>query len=400
MKHEAFRNPLSSKIHTPGYGIELQCVVGVSDLERCSADGKFFTTTWHDEILYYQSIGAVLLATMLPAVGVHLRDLYSTTVEFITLRSNLFFLGRRTTGYLETSRLMTFLIDPCTALIHLRYRSDNSQESLDCSACPPHSSAPPSPCLSMRRASEASKAEFTRSRIEITNLEERCKLLESTLQETKELLRMRDEEVEKLKNSLSRSDRRRSDGDQKQRLQAIENGLALGRHQMGLNRRQGKKEEDEGQDIAQSMSILQEQSAHTRSLEIFLTKTDQWSGAQVIQAVHDLNCEILQFAASASEICTFDRSPRKAPTQGAQDIIPRLGQKLSRMLATRDHAQDPILAQLALQGCISIFISTALSSFCIGLQKQSNNVLSTIYLHIASTGESRVCPQVAPLNLW
>jgi hypothetical protein len=135
------------------------------------------------------------------------------------------------------------------------------------------------------------------------------------------------------------------------------------------------------------MSIDQEQAAHTKSLEIFLTKTDVWSGAQVIQTVLDLNSEVLQYAAAASEICVFDRCPQAAPPPGLQDIATRLGLKFSRVLATRDHAQDPILVQFALQGCISTLVSIALSSFCIGLQGKSNGILSTIYSRIASSGE-------------
>jgi len=131
--------------------------------------------------------------------------------------------------------------------------------------------------------------------------------------------------------------------------------------------------------------MFEEQHAQARSVETFLTKTDLWSGAQVIQAIRDLNSEILQFSASASEICAFDKQSRPSSriTQASSDTQARMGPHLTRLLAARDHAQDPILVQLALQGCASSCIARALSSsFCIGLSSKSDSILSGIYSHM------------------
>ena len=239
----------------------------------------------------------------------------------------------------------------------------------------------------MRRDLETARAELSRSRTQLTALEDRCKLLENSLRETQEALRLKESQLTHIKNVSTKSSRRRSDASQKRRsllsaISSLENDLEL----VSAN-------PDHRSPIARSvrgddLSIAQEQAAHTKSLEIFLTKTDIWSGAQIIQAVIDLNSEVFQYAAAASDMCIFDRCPQAALSQGLQDITNRLGPKFSLMLATRDHAQDPILVQFALQGCISTLVSIALSSFCIGLQGKSNVILSTIYSHIASSGES------------
>jgi len=126
--------------------------------------------------------------------------------------------------------------------------------------------------------------------------------------------------------------------------------------------------------------------AQKRSSEYFLTRTDGgWSGAQVLQAVHDLNSEILQFSAAATELCKFERNSTTSPSkliQATHDVSSRVGQNAAHILSNRDHSQDPILVQIALQGCIVACIKKALSAFCMGFPSKHDTVLSQIYSHI------------------
>jgi len=48
-------------------------------------------------------------------------------------------------------------------------------------------------------------------------------------------------------------------------------------------------------------------------------------------------------------------------------------------LSSRDHVQDPILVQLALQSCVATCIARAMSTFCFGYAAKPNAVLSQIY---------------------
>ncbi|KAG2018289.1 hypothetical protein CC2G_007728 [Coprinopsis cinerea AmutBmut pab1-1] len=181
-------------------------------------------------------------------------------------------------------------------------------------------------------------------------------------------------------------------------------------------------------------STLTEHLAQHRSSETFLTRTDTWSGAQVIQAVHDINSQILQFAASATEMCRFVSRevcasvgvspvdagvvpPPPASSSGSSstssssgttttmggandsvaarlaakldpslkgsrsynDTLPRLGAALTNLLASYDHSNDPILVQLALQTLVCVAAKKAWESFCLGLPGKSDGVLAVIY---------------------
>ncbi|KAF5342412.1 hypothetical protein D9611_001807 [Ephemerocybe angulata] len=153
-----------------------------------------------------------------------------------------------------------------------------------------------------------------------------------------------------------------------------------------------------------------EAHAQQRSADEFLTRTDSWSGAQVLQAVNDINSEVVQFAAVVTEMCRF--APREVPspspsptpysvpggsgsrsraqdnngdmnqlkgTKPYADTAARLGGALTHLLATYDHSNDPILVQLALQACVCIAAKRAWESFCLGLPAKSDGVLGAIY---------------------
>lgn len=125
-------------------------------------------------------------------------------------------------------------------------------------------------------------------------------------------------------------------------------------------------------------------------LEVFLTKTDSWSGAQVIEAVQDLNSEILQLSAAAAELTTVAHRRAKYPpakvAQAGKDTASRLGPMFARILATRNHSQDPTLIQFSLQACMTTCTARLLSGFCIGLPIMPNELFSQLYFHMQATG--------------
>lgn len=184
-------------------------------------------------------------------------------------------------------------------------------------------------------------------------------MLERTLKETKALLKARDAEL---------SARVRSD------LEERRSGGADSTPSNGL-------------DIA--ILATEEDKALMKSAEAFMTRVDSWSGAQVLQAVQDLNFEVLQFAAAATELSTFPngKSHSKATARAVQETSSRLGLNLARILSTRDHSQDPMLVQLALQGCISTCVARALTPFCMGFPSKPDGILSQIYAHMFMAGE-------------
>ena len=203
----------------------------------------------------------------------------------------------------------------------------------------PSSALPVTVVGDMRRELEHTKSDLARSNAELVRLHDRCRRLERSLRDSRDELRTRDDEIDKLRRHPSSAD--------------------------------------------------DEQQARARTADAYLTRTDTWSGAQVLQAVHDINLEILQFAAAATEVCAFDHSARPSSSRAIQamhDTSARLGPNLARILANRDHSLDPILVQLALQGCLTLCVTRALSSFCVGFPSKSDSLLHQIHRRMALAG--------------
>ncbi|KAF7799775.1 hypothetical protein EIP86_011017 [Pleurotus ostreatoroseus] len=287
---------------------------------------------------------------------------------------------------------------------------------------------------------------------------ERCKQLERTLREVQDLLRERDREIDTLKKERDRllverehdrkvmrdrelvrarervleqqrereREREREQERQKEREREKEREKERERER---ERQQDREQEERRRRFSSERNFRRarsqtpttpthssysgmnpdvEQVAQLRSLDVFMTKTDGWSGAQVIQAVEDLNAEITHFAASATEVCVFDRPPmhagsrrsRRGRSRGgfanvdgralvtsmhldeAADIAPWLGPSFARILASRDHTQDPVLVQLALQASIATCCARSLSLFCVGFPAKLDGMLSRVFAHM------------------
>jgi hypothetical protein len=137
--------------------------------------------------------------------------------------------------------------------------------------------------------------------------------------------------------------------------------------------------------------------AHIRSFDVFMTKTDTWSGAQVIQAVKDLNSEIQQFTASLTEAhYAIHANTRGDPPQidpnaltlAKRNTATRLGVPLMHLLSARDNSGDSsMLIQPALQAALCTIIDQTLSSFYIGFPAKYNTLLNHLYLHMSSHGK-------------
>lgn len=270
----------------------------------------------------------------------------------------------------------------------------------------------------MRRELEFTRTELARTKNDVAMLEDRCKILEKTLKDTREILRAREAEVEKVRKERDRerkhSERRRSDS-VPQVQSAHKNDVAHPRRSSAdirsgapqPNGRSGTLGKSPASPSGPSRSPpprastvspkhnplgAAEDRARLRSTEAYLTRTDSWSGAQVLQAVQDINSEILQFAASATEVCTFAPTPEtraiyaSRSAQAMHDTTSRLGPKFARILSSRDHSQDPLLVQWALQGSVALCIARALSAFCLGFPTDADSILSQIYKRMSLAG--------------
>ena len=126
--------------------------------------------------------------------------------------------------------------------------------------------------------------------------------------------------------------------------------------------------------------VLRERIEEVESLKSFLSKTDEWSGAQLIQSLRDLNAEIVQLSASiADEFApTFDRRVDRTRPSDRELLNGSIGPVLTRLLAIRDHASDPTLVQFAIQAWEIYCISRVFDSFCFGLPGEVDQILTSV----------------------
>jgi len=264
---------------------------------------------------------------------------------------------------------------------------------------------------------------------ELSNLLDRCKLLESTLKARDREIHDLRKERELLLEERKRMQRRMAQQEAAQAA-AVANALAsVARPAPTPPPKPSKARsstasrsrlEDSGSSSTESFStsfsrrtyrtsstsmasihggptLQDEYIAHLKSFDVFMTKTDSWSGAQVVQAVKDLNSEVLQFSASLAElhyaIDTNNGGARPAMnpnalSQAKQNTATRLGVPFMHLLSTRDHSQDSsMLVQFALQATLCSIIDRILASFCVGFPAKYDALLSQVYLRMCSSGK-------------
>ncbi|KAH9944811.1 hypothetical protein B0H21DRAFT_438941 [Amylocystis lapponica] len=352
----------------------------------------------------------------------HVRVPNDSTVEFFSIRAPLY----SARPPIDSGDL-TPVADPiakltreCSAL-RLRLATAERREriSLYGSSAPSSAHTPPPYTLTLPAPHALDTAHINAHRdavrsqvqIEAMKLAERYKVLEKTLRDVQEALRSKDREIESLKKERDRIIAERDH--ERTRNRALSQSLAQAAskhaetklqaqhtHQNGADRHsrnrdqsrsrhQAVRKTDELPPVpppAPHVSADAEHIARTRSMDVYLTKTDSWSGAQVIQAVEDLNAEINQYAASATESCAFAKCARG---QGAglqeHEGAAWLGASFVRVLATRDHTQDPILVQLALQASIATCAARSLSLFCVGFPAKLDALLSRVLAHMQAS---------------
>jgi hypothetical protein len=315
------------------------------------------------------------LNAMLPAANLGLRGLYDTTVEFFALRSPTLS-SRGSSSDSEQERSLT-PVDPVARLTRecasLREKLNKADSRDAACVCRKHI-APGLTFASMRRELDETKRELAKSKMEAARLAERCNKLERTLWETREVVKARDAELHRLRQGTAVSAPAGI-----QRHDSTESQSESESSFRGIVSYDGAAET--GRDLPSSQ---EEDIAQRRASEGFMTRLDTWSGAQVLQATHDLNSEILQLSATATELCTFQKNhlPSAKLVQAMQDTTSRMGQRVSNVLSTRDHSQDPILVQLILQGCIATCVARAFSSFSMGFPSKHDAILRQIYSHM------------------
>lgn len=135
-------------------------------------------------------------------------------------------------------------------------------------------------------------------------------------------------------------------------------------------------------------TLLEARTRELKGAQIYLTKADTLSGAEVISLIDALNVEILQTSAFISDSFDFARQLAHADEikEASSRISELMGSTLTHLLSTVLHSEDPLLVQIALQGATVEFSRWIIMTWDFdGLQAEQP--LAEIYNDIRETGD-------------
>lgn len=140
-------------------------------------------------------------------------------------------------------------------------------------------------------------------------------------------------------------------------------------------------------ELASSVRTLESSGEELRTLKSFLTKTDDFSGQQIVQAVHDLNTEILQLAAAVSDEFPLSRSSPDLWKESHCELVREaIGDGMLALLRDGDHENDPTVVQLAIQAWEVWCCRQVLDAFCAGIPSEVDRFLNDIFREMQSSG--------------
>ncbi|KAH9933536.1 hypothetical protein B0H21DRAFT_699472 [Amylocystis lapponica] len=107
-------------------------------------------------------------------------------------------------------------------------------------------------------------------------------------------------------------------------------------------------------------ALLKTRTDELRAAQVYLSRADAVSDADVCRILRDLNAEIFQTAASIADIygpSDDDPLALRADTEAAAKIVAdALGQTMLGILQHATDALDPMVVQIALQACLARFV--------------------------------------------
>jgi chromosome segregation ATPase len=282
-----------------------------------------------------------------------------------------------------------------------------------------------------RRRSEEEKSMLQRSleerKTELKKREEEKSMLQRSLEEHKTELKKREEEKSLLQRSLEEREaelvkrkeaelvkRKEAELSHKREIEALRNAVTLAERKVdevkGLNsalknrtnsleiqnRQLGAQLNQVKVEHQQMVELLDVRTAELKGAQAFLTKADQFSGADIIKLVEDLNGEIMQTAASMAEDLVVVEKKVNGHDEGAEsgeikegygrteEIV---GPRMAELLKTTEHHEDPILIQLAFQANMAAYTHWIVSSWCFE-SPEDEHMLSEIYARVREAGKS------------
>ena len=147
----------------------------------------------------------------------------------------------------------------------------------------------------------------------------------------------------------------------------------------------------------QTLQLLEAKMSALKGIQVFLTKEDVFSGADVIAMVDALNAEILQLAAfMADRLDDKQKDLNAAAEEVKARAVRSLGEPLVHMLGNvplqTNPDQDPMRLQIALQVSLIYSCNQIIESWMPGYWKYGN-LLADIHSRIVEAGMSHLNAQ-------
>jgi DNA gyrase/topoisomerase IV subunit A len=234
------------------------------------------------------------------------------------------------------------------------------------------------------------KKEKERVRLaELTALREHIESLEKDVRSRDEVLTAVRKELEDKRSQLSQAEQLLNGAtstatSMEAKVKSLTKQLET--NEASLKRTRGQQEE--------TQKLLKARTQELKGAEVFLTKADTHSGADVISMLNALNTEIYQTAAVVAE--AFEFEPRPTPGPNGHVVDPAMaevyastteivGTRMMELLKSSNHHEDPTLVQIAFQAGMSAYAHWIATSWYFD-EPEDDRLLADIYKRLRLQG--------------
>ena len=141
-------------------------------------------------------------------------------------------------------------------------------------------------------------------------------------------------------------------------------------------------------------SLLDIRTAELRDAQVYMSKADSVSYAEVQRAVEGLNAQIFQLSALVTDSFSYSkgRLDEDEVRRAYEEVKRRVGRPAADLLRSTSHNEDPVWVQMGLQAVAVLVTSTIVGSWDLRLSIAGNRLLTRIYTKICAGGRSIPSP--------
>lgn len=139
----------------------------------------------------------------------------------------------------------------------------------------------------------------------------------------------------------------------------------------------------------ETVRLLDARTTELKGAQAFLAKADTTLGSDVVRMIEGLDAEIMQMSAFVADHFEFEHPKPYHTNEDVQAASTRLaeliGPKMVDLLATTEHAQDPLVIQLACQAATAAYCRYIVTSWDVD-DDNFNHLLQEAYLTVHAAG--------------